>query len=89
MAIIAALMTAIAAAEFVLLIVMAGNRSDSARVAELQAALDYAVEHVSFLDRWLFICAYRNGDKAILQERFPTWATFRDQQVALALDTAA
>lgn len=87
MAILAAVMTAIAAAEFVLLIVIAGNRSESARVAELQAALTYVAEHVAYFDRLLFVRAYLGGNNAVLEQQFPTWRAYRNEKVALARET--
>ncbi|MBV2185898.1 MAG: hypothetical protein KUL88_15310 [Rhizobium sp.] len=87
MAILAAVMTAIAAAEFVLLIVMAGNRSDPDRVAELQAALTYVAEHVDYFDRLVFIRAYLGGYSALLEQKFPSWRAYRNEKVALARET--
>jgi len=89
MTVLAAIMTALAAAEFVALVALAGRRSETARVAELQAALSYVAEHVDYFDRLMFIRAYLAGNSRLLAEKFPTWTTYRNNKVAIATDITA
>lgn len=89
MTILAAIMTALAAAEFVCLVALTWRRSETARTAELQAALSYVVDHVDHFDRVIFIRAYLAGNSQLLAQQFPTWASYRNDRVAIATDITA
>lgn len=88
MAILAALMTAIAAAEFVVIIARAFAPASTLRAAELQAALQFAASLETAEQTASFIDAYLRGDRFALAG-FGHWPDFRDEHVAFALDTTA